>query len=214
MSVKIGPRASHCAGRSARGAPGGATSSLARLPGSQGRPARSRPGLRVYERAPGCLPGCGDGARALRVGIGLSRVATSTTFGARHNRFRAAEANTHDPRQLARDIRRTARPRCPAGGVGQGSACAAGGKATQGGEGKHGRKRLARLMRAAGPVGASRRGGTVVTTRCDRQARPAPDLIDRDFAAIAANQLWVADITLVPTATGFSQRPPTPCGGT
>jgi putative transposase len=71
-----------------------------------------------------------------------------------------------------------------------------------GGE-KHGRKRIARLMRAAGLVGASRRGGTVVTTRRDRDARPAPDLVDRNFVAIRPNQLWVADITFVPTASGF-----------
>ena len=71
-----------------------------------------------------------------------------------------------------------------------------------GGE-KHGRKRIARLMRAGGLVGASRRGGTVVTTRRDREARPAPDLVDRQFTATRPNQLWVADITFVPTASGF-----------
>ena len=71
-----------------------------------------------------------------------------------------------------------------------------------GGE-KHGRKRIARLMRAAGLVGASRRRTGVVTTRRDRDARPAPDLVDRNFTVTAANQLWVADITFVPTATGF-----------
>ena len=37
---------------------------------------------------------------------------------------------------------------------------------------KHGRKRIARLMRAAGIVGVSRRRGTVVTTRRDKDARP------------------------------------------
>jgi putative transposase len=67
----------------------------------------------------------------------------------------------------------------------------------------HGRKRIARLMRTAGLVGASRRRTVVTTTRRDRDARPAPDLVDRDFAATAPNQLWVADITFVPTATGF-----------
>ena len=71
------------------------------------------------------------------------------------------------------------------------------------GEEKHGRKRIARLMRAAGLAGASRRGGTVVTTRRDREARPAPDLVDRNFVAARPNQLWVADITFVPTASGF-----------
>lgn len=68
---------------------------------------------------------------------------------------------------------------------------------------KHGRKRIARLMRQAGLVGASRRRTGVTTTRRDRDARPAPDLVDRDFTAKAANELWVADITFVPTATGF-----------
>jgi len=71
------------------------------------------------------------------------------------------------------------------------------------GEEKYGRKRIARLMRAAGLAGASRRGGTVVTTRRDREARPAPDLVDRNFVASRPNQLWVADITFVPTASGF-----------
>jgi putative transposase len=71
-----------------------------------------------------------------------------------------------------------------------------------GGE-KHGRKRVARLMRAAGLVGASRRRAGVTTTKRDKEARPAPDLVDRGFTATAPNQLWVADITFVPTATGF-----------
>src|SRR5437870_13043100 len=51
-----------------------------------------------------------------------------------------------------------------------------------GGE-KHGRKRIARLMRAAGLVGASRRRSGVTTTRRDKEARPAPDLVDRNFVA-------------------------------
>lgn len=68
---------------------------------------------------------------------------------------------------------------------------------------KHGRKRIARLMRAAGLVGASRRRAGVTTTRRDREARPAPDLVDRKFAAPGPNLLWVADITFVPTASGF-----------
>lgn len=71
-----------------------------------------------------------------------------------------------------------------------------------GGE-KHGRKRIARLMRAVGIVGVSRRRGTVTTTRRDQTARPAPDLVDRNFIADRPNQLWVADITFIPTAAGF-----------
>ena len=66
-----------------------------------------------------------------------------------------------------------------------------------------GRKRIARLMRAAGLVGASRRRSGVTTTRRDKEARPAPALVDRNFVASRPNQLWVADITFVPTASGF-----------
>jgi hypothetical protein len=68
---------------------------------------------------------------------------------------------------------------------------------------RHGRKRIARLMREAGLVGASHRQGGPMTTRRDPEARPTPDLVDRDFTAERANQLWVADITYVPTAAGF-----------
>ena len=68
---------------------------------------------------------------------------------------------------------------------------------------RHGRKRIARLMRDAGLVGASHRHGGPTTTRRDHDARPAPDLVDRNFTASGPNQLWVADITYVPTAAGF-----------
>jgi putative transposase len=60
---------------------------------------------------------------------------------------------------------------------------------------RHGRKRSARLMRQAGLVGASHRHGGPVTAQRDKQARPAPDLVDRDFTASGPNQLWVADIS-------------------
>ena len=60
---------------------------------------------------------------------------------------------------------------------------------------RHGRKRIARLMRVAGLVGASRRRGGPITTQRDKHARPAPDLVERDFQAAGPNQLWVADIT-------------------
>ena len=60
---------------------------------------------------------------------------------------------------------------------------------------QHGRKRIARLMREGGLVGASHRRGGPVTTQRDKEARPAPDLVDRDFTAMGPNQLWVADIT-------------------
>src|SRR5207253_4896632 len=65
-----------------------------------------------------------------------------------------------------------------------------------------GRKRVARLMKESGLAGVSRRKSTV-TTRRSRSARPAPDLVDRQFAADKPNELWVADITYVPTWVGF-----------
>jgi putative transposase len=67
----------------------------------------------------------------------------------------------------------------------------------------NGRKHIARLMCEAGLVGASYRRGGPATTRRDKDARPAPDLVNRNFIATAPNQLWVADITYVPTAAGF-----------
>ncbi len=63
-------------------------------------------------------------------------------------------------------------------------------------------KRVARLMREREIHGASRRKGFRTTVR-DRDARPAPDLVDRKFKADAPDQLWVADITYVPTWAGF-----------
>ncbi len=70
-------------------------------------------------------------------------------------------------------------------------------------EGLHvSRKRVARLMRASGLQGASRRKWCTTTVR-DERARPAPDLVQRDFTADGPDKLWVADITYVPTWAGF-----------
>ena len=63
-------------------------------------------------------------------------------------------------------------------------------------------KRVARLMKAASLRGASRRPWVLTTVR-DRHARPAPDLVERNFTAAAPNCLWVADITYIPTWAGF-----------
>jgi putative transposase len=65
-----------------------------------------------------------------------------------------------------------------------------------------GRKRVARLMKDSGLAGVSRRKSTT-TTRRNRSARPAPDLVDRRFAADKRDAIWVADITYVPTWVGF-----------
>ena len=58
-----------------------------------------------------------------------------------------------------------------------------------------------RLMRSLGLRGV-RRGRPVWTTRTDRHAERAPDLVDRDFHAERPNQLWVVDLTYVPTWSG------------
>ncbi len=65
------------------------------------------------------------------------------------------------------------------------------------------RKRLAHLMRKAGLKGVSRRRAYIVTTRRDARQRPAPDLVQRRFHADSPNALWVADMTYVPTWSGF-----------
>jgi putative transposase len=64
------------------------------------------------------------------------------------------------------------------------------------------RKRVARLMREAGLQGVSRRRCVFTTVR-DRKARPAPDLVQRNFTAEGRDRLWVADITYIPTWAGF-----------
>jgi putative transposase len=65
-----------------------------------------------------------------------------------------------------------------------------------------GQKRVARLMRELGIAG--------VAAKRRPQGRPsgmeapaAPDLVRRDFTATAPDQLWVADITYVPTWEGW-----------
>jgi len=65
-----------------------------------------------------------------------------------------------------------------------------------------GRHQVARVMGTQGLRGVCRRKGWRTTVR-DQRARPAPDLVDRDFSASEPNQLWVADVTYVPTWTGF-----------
>ncbi len=64
-------------------------------------------------------------------------------------------------------------------------------------------KRIERLMKLAHLRGVSRRRGYVVTTQRDRHAKAAPDLVKRQFTASGINQLWVADMTYVPTWAGF-----------
>lgn len=65
-----------------------------------------------------------------------------------------------------------------------------------------GKKRVARLMKAAGLVGISPRKSTFTTVR-DPDGRPSDDLVKRDFTASGPDQLWVADITYISTWAGF-----------
>lgn len=66
-----------------------------------------------------------------------------------------------------------------------------------------GEKRVGRLMKQEGIQGASRRKRGPKTTKRNKDARPAPDLVERNFTADGPDQLWVADITYVPTWAGF-----------
>jgi len=69
---------------------------------------------------------------------------------------------------------------------------------------RHSRKRISRLMAAEGLFGASKRKFRAPkTTVSARREDPYPDLVERDFTATDVDQLWVADITFVPTAEGY-----------
>ena len=65
-----------------------------------------------------------------------------------------------------------------------------------------GRKRVARLMRAAGLQGCHRRRRRGLTRR-DPHAAPAPDLVERNCTPPGPDRLWVADITQQRTGEGW-----------
>ncbi len=64
------------------------------------------------------------------------------------------------------------------------------------------RKRVARLMRAAGLVDCHRRR-RVRTTVADATQAPAPHIVARDCTAPAPHRLWLGDITDVATREGW-----------
>ncbi|MDP9427247.1 MAG: IS3 family transposase [Actinomycetota bacterium] len=67
-----------------------------------------------------------------------------------------------------------------------------------------GTKRVARLMRKVGLRGCYRRKKRPRTTTLrDPRAVPAQDLVERQLVPEAANKLWVADISYLPTREGF-----------
>jgi putative transposase len=57
-------------------------------------------------------------------------------------------------------------------------------------------------MKEAGLRGVSRRKRPSTTVQGGR-SHAIPDLVDRDFTAESPDELWVADITYVPTEAGF-----------
>jgi len=67
-----------------------------------------------------------------------------------------------------------------------------------------GRDQVARLMRELGIEGVSRRRKRVFTTKADRDATRAPDLVNRNFTADRPDALWVTDLTYVPTRSGMA----------
>jgi putative transposase len=65
------------------------------------------------------------------------------------------------------------------------------------------RKRVARLMRERGLQAGCPRRRKPRTTDSQHAQLVAPNLLARDFTAGAPNRKWVADITAVPTRTGW-----------
>src|SRR5437763_6298454 len=65
-----------------------------------------------------------------------------------------------------------------------------------------GRKRVERLMRAAGLEGAHQRKRRTGTTVRVAGVRPAPDLVARNFRPTAPNVLWATDIKQIETLEG------------
>jgi transposase InsO family protein len=53
------------------------------------------------------------------------------------------------------------------------------------------------------PVAFHQQMVELVTTERDKRQRPAPDLVNRQFVARDINELWVADMTYIPTWAGF-----------
>jgi putative transposase len=65
-----------------------------------------------------------------------------------------------------------------------------------------GRKRVARLMKAAGIAGVRPRKRWKTTIRIPG-VTPATDLVERDFRPPSPNALWVADVTYLRTGEGW-----------
>lgn len=66
-----------------------------------------------------------------------------------------------------------------------------------------GRHRVARLMQKSGIQGRARRRFRIRTTDSNHSYPIAPNRVGRDFTARRPNELWVADITYIPTDEGW-----------
>jgi putative transposase len=64
-------------------------------------------------------------------------------------------------------------------------------------------KRVGRLMREHGLQSHKRRRFRVVTTDSKHAHPVAPNVLKRDFEAVAPNEKWLADLTYVPTDEGW-----------
>jgi transposase InsO family protein len=68
---------------------------------------------------------------------------------------------------------------------------------------RHGRNRIARLMREAGLCGRQKGRYRVQTTDSNHDQPIAPNLMAQAPAAAAPNQIWVGDITYIDTQEGW-----------
>ena len=68
---------------------------------------------------------------------------------------------------------------------------------------RHGRNRVARLMRAAGLCGRQKGRYRVQTTDSNHDQPIAPNLLAQAPTATASNQIWVGDITCIQTQEGW-----------
>ncbi len=65
------------------------------------------------------------------------------------------------------------------------------------------RKRIARLMRREQMVARKAHKRVPRTTRRDRHAKPAPNLLNQEFSAPAPDRKWAGDMTYIDTAEGW-----------
>jgi len=68
---------------------------------------------------------------------------------------------------------------------------------------RHGRNRIARMMQQAGLYGRQRARYRVVTTDSNHHEPIAPNRLAQTPPPTAPNQIWVADITYIPTQEGW-----------